>query len=56
MPKTDIPNEKERRIIRENGMNPDNYCVTFRDKTTIRLRNYDTRDDVIIRKGDRAWS
>lgn len=56
MPKIDIPNEQERKIIRENGMNPAEFCVTFRDETTICLRNYKTRDDVTIRKGDRAWS
>jgi len=55
MPKIDIPNEKERKILLENGLDPAKYCVTFRDETTIGLRNYKTRDDVTIRKGDRAW-
>ena len=56
MPKIDIPNEKERKILKENGLDPAKFCVTFRDETTIGLRNYKTRDDVTIRKGDRkTW-
>ena len=57
MPKIDVPNEKERRILKENGIDhPEKYCVTFRDETTISLRNYKTRDDITIRKGDRkTW-
>lgn len=56
MPKIDVPNEEERKIMEQNGLDPEKFCVTFRDKTTIALRNYKTRDDVTIRKGDRAWS
>lgn len=55
MGKARVPDEQERKILRENGMDPDNYCVTFRDETTIVLRNYKTRDDVTIHKGDREW-
>lgn len=55
MPKIDVPNEEEKKIMRENGMDPSRFCVTFRDENTIALRNYKTRDDVTIRKGDRAW-
>lgn len=55
MPKIDIPNEKERKIMEENGLDPHKFCVTFRDETKICLRNYKTRDDVTIRKGDRKW-
>lgn len=55
MPKIDVPNEQERKIMEENGLDPSKFCVTFRDETTICLRNYKTRDDVTIRKGDRPW-
>lgn len=55
MPKIDTPNEKEKKILRENDLDPSKFCVTFRDEDTIVLRNYKTRDDVTIRKGDRPW-
>lgn len=55
MTKIDVPNEEERKIMEQNGLDPEKFCVTFRDETTIALRNYKTRDDVTIRKGDRKW-
>lgn len=55
MPKIDVPNEKEKRILLENGLDPKVFCVTFRDENLICLRNYRTRDDVTVRKGDRQW-
>lgn len=55
MPKIDTPDEKERKIMEQNGLDPSKFCVTFRDETIICLRNYKTRDDVTIRKGDRPW-
>ena len=48
--------EQEQKIIRENGMDPARFCVTFRDETTIVLRNYKTRDDITIHQGDKKWS
>ena len=48
-------NEQEEKIMRENGLDPDRFCVTFRDETKIVLRNYKTRDDITIHKGDRTW-
>lgn len=55
MPKIDIPNEKERQIMEQNGLNPKQFCVTYRDETTICLRNYKTRDDITIHQGDKEW-
>lgn len=55
MAKARVPDEQEQRIIRENSMDPERFCVTFRDENTIVLRNYKTRDDVTIHKGDREW-
>lgn len=55
MGKARVPDEQEEKIIRENGMDPERFCVIFRNETTIVLRNYETRDDVTINKGDRAW-
>lgn len=55
MPKNDVPDEKTRKIMEENGLDPSRFCVTFKDDDTIALRNYKTRDDVTIRKGDRPW-
>lgn len=50
-----VPDGLEARILRENGMDPDSYGVTYSDENVIRLYCYKTRDDITIRKGDRAW-
>ena len=50
-----VPTDEERRIIRGNGLNPEEYAVTFRTDTEIYLLCYKTRDQVVIRKGDRPW-
>lgn len=55
MARVNVPDEQEKRILRENGLDPDRYGVVYRDDATIHLLNYDTRDDVVIRKGDRTW-
>lgn len=50
-----VPDEQVARILRENGMNPDAYGVTYQDDTVIRMYCYKTRDEIVIRKGDRPW-
>lgn len=55
MTKINVPDEREERIMRENGLDPRCYCVIHSDEDMIVLRNYKTRDDVTIRKGDRPW-
>ena len=49
------PDEFEQQIIRENGMDPGNYGVIFRDADCIRLLCFAPRDLVTIWKGDRKW-
>ena len=56
MPKIDVPNETVAKIMEENGINPDRFCVLMQDESTIILRNYKTRDDVVIHQGDKPWS
>ena len=56
MPKIDVPNETVAKIMEENGLNPDRFCVLLQDESTIVLRNYKTRDDVVIHQGDKPWS
>lgn len=55
MPKIDVPDERQERIMRENGLDPSAYCVLHSDEDVIVLRNYKTRDDLTIHKGDRPW-
>lgn len=55
MSKVTVPDEQERQILRENGLDPDGYGVTYRDDTTIRLLCYKTRDVIKIEQGDRLW-
>lgn len=47
--------ERDEQIIRENGMDPKNYGVLYRDADCIRLLCYITRDMITIYKGDRKW-
>lgn len=50
------PDEEEMRIIRENQIEPDGkFAVTHRTETEIYLLCYKTRDEIVIRKGDRKW-
>ena len=49
------PEGTETQIIRENGMNPENYVVGYREADTIVMICYVTRDVVTIWKGDRKW-
>lgn len=56
MSKYRVPDEEERRIIRENGIDPDAVTVSFRTETSIHLLYFKTRDEIVIRKGDRPWS
>lgn len=50
-----VPDERAARILRENGMDPDAYALTYQDDTVIRIYCYKTRDEIVIRKGDRPW-
>lgn len=55
MPYVTVPNEREEQILRENGMDPKSYGVTYRDADTLRLLCYATRDTITIYRGDRKW-
>ena len=55
MAKVNVPNEREEKILRENGLDPKAFCVIHSDADTIVLRNYKTRDDLTIHKGEREW-
>ena len=56
MPKIEVPDGFVRKIMMENGLNPDAFCLILHDETTIVLRNYKTRDDITIHQGDKQWS
>lgn len=55
MPKVTVPTEREKQILRENLLDPEEYGVTYSDDTKIRLLCYKTRDTIEINKGDRPW-
>lgn len=55
MAKERLPDKEEQRIIQENGLNPEEYAVTHRTDTEIYLLCWKTRDQLVIRKGDRPW-
>ena len=56
MYKYHVPDDRQAKIITENGLNPKEYAVISAEKNCLHLLCYKTRDQVIIRKGDRAWS
>ncbi len=53
--KVRAPEPEEERILRENGLDPNEYAVTYRTEDAIYLLCYRTRDALTIRKGDRSW-
>ena len=57
MSKYRAPTEEEKRIIRENGIDPDktSLAVSFRTPDSIHILIHKTRDEVVIRKGERPW-
>lgn len=55
MAKPRMPDEEEVRIIRENGLDPARYGVTWSTEDSIHLLCYKTRDEIHIHKGDRPW-
>lgn len=55
MPYVTTPTAFEEQIIRENGLNPNNYGITYSDADCIRLLCFLTRDTITIHKGDRKW-
>lgn len=55
LPNVRVPTETEKQIIQENGMDPSNYGVCYRDETCIKILCYVTRDIITIDKGDRKW-
>lgn len=54
--KAQMPDNLEEKILRENGLDPNEYAVTYRTEAEIYLLCYRTRDTVVIRKGDRPWN
>ena len=55
MDKYRMPKEEEIEIIRRNGIDPEGVAVTYRDAKTIQLLRYKTRDEIIIKQGDKKW-
>jgi hypothetical protein len=54
----DAPREldaHEAQILRENGMDPTLFVVTYRDAHSIEVRKMGTTTYVLIWKGDRKW-
>ena len=52
---TTTPNEFEKQIMKENGIDPSNVGILYRSADCIRVLNYLTRDMITIWKGDRQW-
>lgn len=47
--------EQQARIIRENGMDPEEYSVMASGNAYIQLLSHSTGNVMTIRKGDRSW-
>lgn len=55
MPYVSVPDEHVKQILLENGLDPKDYGMIYRDADTIRLLCYATRDNITINRGDRKW-
>ena len=56
MDKFRVPTAEEERIIRRNGNDPNAVSVTNRDEKAIWLIYHKTRDEIVIRQGERPWA
>ena len=50
-----VPTEKEKEIIRRNGIDPEGLAVTYADENSLHLLRHKTRDEITIRRGDKKW-
>lgn len=50
-----LPNDKEREILRRNGVDPEGVTVIFREEKEIVVLVHKTRDTISIRMGDKPW-
>ena len=50
-----IPTDRERRILEDNGMNPEEYAVVQGGEDWLHLLCYRTRDVIRIYQGDKKW-
>lgn len=50
-----VPNERERRILERNNMNPEKAQIMYSSETTIRFLSLPSRDIVKIDQGDKKW-
>lgn len=50
-----IPTERERRILKSNGLNPEEYAVVQGGEDWLHLLCYRTRDTIRIYQGDKKW-
>lgn len=49
------PDDHETQILRENGIDPTLFVITYRDAYSIEIRKKSTTTYVLIWKGDRQW-
>ena len=50
-----MPDDEEIEILRRNGVDHEDVAVTYRDAKTISLLQYNTRDEITIKQGDKKW-
>lgn len=55
MPKHRCLTEEEAEIVRRNGIDEKEVCVSFRTEDAIYLLNHNTRDTIVIHQGDKKW-
>lgn len=50
-----VPDEREKKILLANHIDPNYVAVERSDDDYIRLLNYKTRDHIVIHRGDKKW-
>ena len=50
-----IPTKREREIMKNNCLDPEEYAVVRSGEDWLHLHCYRTRDDILLYQGDRKW-
>lgn len=50
-----VPDEREKKILLDNHIDPSHMAVERSDNDYIRLLNHKTRDHIVIHRGDKKW-
>lgn len=53
--KNRTPTEQEKEVIRRNGIDLEGLAVVYADENRLHLLRHETRDEILIYRGDKQW-